>query len=151
MLRLRSSRLNPTQFCTTEKFSANFLIPITRRCFTTSLFQAHELPITKPTNGPNPTNTTHFGFQEIKEEEKESKVREVFCKVADSYDQMNDVLSMGLHRLWKDHFVRQLIPPPPSWPMPGIDASSRASEPFRILDMAGGTGKRLLIIGHLKS
>ena len=51
-------------------------------------------------------------------------MEEVFQKVAGYYDQMNDVMSFGLHRLWKDWFVRQLAPPPGA----------------RILDVAGGTG-----------
>jgi ubiquinone/menaquinone biosynthesis C-methylase UbiE len=42
------------------------------------------------------------GFQEVKEEEKQRMVLEVFKKVADNYDLMNDVMSGGLHRIWKD-------------------------------------------------
>ena len=51
------------------------------------------------------TNTTHFGFQNVPEEEKSSKVREVFKSVAPSYDLMNDLMSGGLHRLWKKFTV----------------------------------------------
>ena len=51
-------------------------------------------------------------------------VQGVFRQVAGYYDQMNDVMSFGLHRLWKDWFVQQLAPPPGS----------------RVLDVAGGTG-----------
>lgn len=47
------------------------------------------------------TKTTHFGFQEVPETEKSAKVREVFASVAPSYDIMNDLMSGGLHRLWK--------------------------------------------------
>ncbi len=46
-------------------------------------------------------NTTHFGYQTIDESEKEAKVGEVFHSVADSYDIMNDLMSFGVHRLWK--------------------------------------------------
>ncbi|VDI23175.1 demethylmenaquinone methyltransferase / 2-methoxy-6-polyprenyl-1,4-benzoquinol methylase [Mytilus galloprovincialis] len=51
---------------------------------------------------------THFGFQNIPENEKEDKVYEVFKNVASSYDLMNDAMSAGVHRLWKDHFIRRL-------------------------------------------
>ena len=47
------------------------------------------------------TNATHFGFQQVSENEKSAKVREVFKSVAPSYDVMNDLMSGGLHRLWK--------------------------------------------------
>ncbi|KAK7487932.1 hypothetical protein BaRGS_00020833 [Batillaria attramentaria] len=67
---------------------------------------------------------THFGFQSVPKEEKEHKVYEVFENVASRYDLMNDVMSGGVHRLWKDHFMRQLSP------MPGT----------KLIDVAGGTG-----------
>ncbi len=65
-----------------------------------------------------------FGFRRVKADEKTGLVKDVFDKVAGRYDLMNDLMSGGLHRLWKDHFVRKLKP--------------RAGE--TILDMAGGTG-----------
>ncbi|XP_037816616.1 2-methoxy-6-polyprenyl-1,4-benzoquinol methylase, mitochondrial [Lucilia sericata] len=68
--------------------------------------------------------TTHFGFQTVKEEEKQQKVHKVFEDVAKSYDLMNDAMSMGIHRLWKDMFIERLGPTPGT----------------RLLDMAGGTG-----------
>ena len=67
---------------------------------------------------------THFGYQSVPESEKEGKVREVFEKVADSYDLMNDTMSLGVHRVWKDHFVRSAAPAPH----------------YKCLDVAGGTG-----------
>ena len=67
-----------------------------------------------------------FGFRKVAEAEKQGLVNEVFSKVADRYDQMNDLMSAGLHRLWKDDFVTQLGPP--------------KSRPFHVLDVAGGTG-----------
>jgi hypothetical protein len=67
---------------------------------------------------------THFGFQTIDEHEKESRVRGVFDNVASRYDVMNDVMSGGLHRLWKREMVATLAP--------------RAGQ--KILDVAGGTG-----------
>lgn len=68
--------------------------------------------------------TTHFGFQQVPVQEKASRVAEVFHSVADKYDVMNDVMSFGIHRLWK----RQTI-----------DAAG-AKRGNRILDLAGGTG-----------
>jgi demethylmenaquinone methyltransferase/2-methoxy-6-polyprenyl-1,4-benzoquinol methylase len=68
-----------------------------------------------------------FGFRRVGEAEKQGLVNEVFSKVAERYDQMNDLMSGGLHRLWKDDFVALLDPP-------------RGSQPFAVLDVAGGTG-----------
>ncbi len=68
-----------------------------------------------------------FGFRSVAEGEKQSLVNEVFSKVADRYNQMNDLMSGGLHRLWKDDFVAWLNPP-------------RNNTQFRVLDVAGGTG-----------
>ena len=50
---------------------------------------------------------THFGYQTIDENEKTARVGEVFSSVAKKYDVMNDVMSFGIHRLWKDWFVWQ--------------------------------------------
>ena len=52
-----------------------------------------------------------FGFRRVGEAEKQGLVNEVFSKVAERYDQMNDLMSAGLHRLWKDDFVAMLNPP----------------------------------------
>jgi len=71
--------------------------------------------------------TAAIGFTTVKQAEKQALVNEVFAKVAQRYDQMNDLMSAGLHRLWKDDFVAMLNPP----------KSARA---FRVLDVAGGTG-----------
>lgn len=68
-----------------------------------------------------------FGFRRVGEEEKQGLVNEVFSKVAERYDQMNDLMSVGLHRLWKDDFVTALNPP-------------RGTQAFHLLDVAGGTG-----------
>lgn len=65
-----------------------------------------------------------FGFREVDAEKKQGMVGEVFSSVAGSYDVMNDVMSAGMHRLWKDSFVRQ------------VNLGPNAS----ILDLAGGTG-----------
>jgi hypothetical protein len=57
-----------------------------------------------------PESTTHFGFQEVAEGDKKQMVGEVFHKVAEKYDLMNDLMSGTLHRLWKDEFVGMLGP-----------------------------------------
>ncbi|KAH9949889.1 UbiE/COQ5 methyltransferase [Amylocystis lapponica] len=76
---------------------------------------------------PQPSSrTTHFGFQTVAEEAKESLVRNVFDSVAGSYDLMNDAMSLGVHRLWKDDLVSQLNP--------------GSKRPLRCIDVAGGTG-----------
>jgi demethylmenaquinone methyltransferase/2-methoxy-6-polyprenyl-1,4-benzoquinol methylase len=67
---------------------------------------------------------THFGFQKVDEQEKARKVAEVFHSVANRYDLMNDLMSGGLHRLWKAFTIEQ------SAVRPGQ----------RVLDIAGGTG-----------
>jgi len=69
-------------------------------------------------------DTVSFGYEQIATGEKTARVGEVFTSVAGSYDLMNDVMSAGMHRLWKDQFVRRVKP--------------RSGE--TILDMAGGTG-----------
>ncbi len=65
-----------------------------------------------------------FGYEQVAPAEKTARVGGVFSSVASSYDRMNDAMSGGLHRLWKDRFVRAVAPRPGE----------------RILDMAGGTG-----------
>ncbi|KFM81675.1 2-methoxy-6-polyprenyl-1,4-benzoquinol methylase, mitochondrial, partial [Stegodyphus mimosarum] len=71
------------------------------------------------------TKQTHFfGFEEVTPSEKREKVQEVFTNVASKYDLMNDVMSVGIHRLWKDYFIQILSP----------------EEGTQLLDVAGGTG-----------
>ena len=68
--------------------------------------------------------TTHFGYKTVAVDEKEKMVGEVFTSVAAKYDIMNDFMSMGVHRLWKRHFV----------------LTSDVSAGAQVLDLAGGTG-----------
>ncbi|KAG2692061.1 hypothetical protein I3843_08G034200 [Carya illinoinensis] len=70
------------------------------------------------------SHATSFGFKEVHEEEKSRMVGNVFSNVASNYDLMNDLMSAGLHRLWKDRLVSKLNP------FPGM----------KHLDVAGGTG-----------
>ena len=69
-------------------------------------------------------NTTHFGFETILEKDKSEKVQGVFSSVASKYDVMNDVMSLGIHRVWKDAMMDWLAP---------IRGQA-------LLDVAGGTG-----------
>jgi demethylmenaquinone methyltransferase/2-methoxy-6-polyprenyl-1,4-benzoquinol methylase len=71
-----------------------------------------------------PESTTHFGFRDVPVGEKQKLVGQVFTSVARSYDLMNDLMSFGVHRLWKRHFV----------------AISGVRRGDRVLDLAGGTG-----------
>jgi demethylmenaquinone methyltransferase/2-methoxy-6-polyprenyl-1,4-benzoquinol methylase len=70
------------------------------------------------------TERTHFGYQEVSPEEKTRRVRDVFESVAGKYDIMNDLMSAGLHRLWKRFAIQ----------VSGVRVGSR------VLDLAGGTG-----------
>ena len=69
-------------------------------------------------------NTTHFGYRTVKEEDKSNLVAEVFRSVAPKYDLMNDLMSFGLHRLWKRFTINE----------------ADIREGMRILDVASGTG-----------
>src|ERR1700748_1273020 len=74
-----------------------------------------------------PDQTTHFGFRDVPLGEKQGLVNDVFHSVASRYDLMNDLMSGGLHRIWKDIMVNALNPP-------------KGDVPFALLDVAGGTG-----------
>lgn len=68
--------------------------------------------------------TTHFGFEDVAWDKKQDKVAEVFHSVANKYDLMNDLMSMGVHRLWKRYTID----------ISGVKAGDN------VLDLAGGTG-----------
>ena len=70
------------------------------------------------------TNDSYFGFKTVDSKTKKSLVDDVFSSVSGNYDIMNDVMSFGLHRLWKDYFVNQL----------------NLKHDNTILDLACGTG-----------
>ena len=72
-------------------------------------------------------STTHFGFRDVPLSDKQTLVNDVFHSVARRYDLMNDLMSGGLHRLWKQLTINALNPP-------------RGDMPFDLLDVAGGTG-----------
>ncbi len=71
------------------------------------------------------TKTTHFGFETIPEEDKAKRIAGVFTSVAGKYDLMNDLMSAGLHRLWKRFAV----------------SVSGVREGQRVLDVAGGSAR----------
>lgn len=70
------------------------------------------------------SGTTHFGFRDIPEDQKQKLVGQVFSSVAGSYDLMNDLMSLGIHRVWKRYFA----------------ATAQVAPGDRVLDLAGGTG-----------
>jgi demethylmenaquinone methyltransferase / 2-methoxy-6-polyprenyl-1,4-benzoquinol methylase len=74
-----------------------------------------------------PDQTTHFGFRDVALGDKQTLVNDVFHSVASRYDLMNDLMSAGLHRVWKAIMINALNPP-------------RGDAPFALLDVAGGTG-----------
>ncbi|KAH9980007.1 UbiE/COQ5 methyltransferase [Lactifluus volemus] len=109
-------------------------------CLTAYIRSAHT--DNNPSLPPNTTSsssgsTTHFGFRTVPEESKESLVRGVFDSVASSYDIMNDAMSLGVHRLWKDSLISLL--------RPGLKG------PITCIDVAGGTGDiALRILDHAR-
>jgi demethylmenaquinone methyltransferase/2-methoxy-6-polyprenyl-1,4-benzoquinol methylase len=78
------------------------------------------------TDKPSPyeSGTTHFGFRDVDAREKQKLVGEVFTSVAGKYDLMNDLMSLGIHRVWKRYFV----------------GTAQVRRGDRVLDLAGGTG-----------
>ena len=74
-----------------------------------------------------PRDETHFGYSTIPLDEKQGRVDDVFHSVARRYDLMNDLMSGGLHRAWKDALLTAVNPP-------------KGDRDFRLLDLAGGTG-----------
>lgn len=105
----------------TTKYISQIQINLKNKIYTKELNQISRRLLTTSNEGKG---TTHFGFQTVNENEKEKKVYKVFEDVANSYDLMNDALSLGIHRVWKDIFIERLKP------MHGT----------KLLDMAGGTG-----------
>lgn len=81
--------------------------------------QTHATPASQDTD-----TVTHFGYQNVKTEEKASKVADVFHSVASKYDVMNDLMSLGIHRIWKRLTIE----------------SSGVRPGHKVLDIAGGTG-----------
>src|SRR5262245_1911956 len=81
-------------------------------------------------NRPDPPtvgDTVSFGYKTVPAEARQGLVNDIFTNVAGRYDLMNDLMSGGLHRLWKDDLIGWLAPP-------------KSDRPCRLLDVAGGTG-----------
>ncbi|KAL6194487.1 hypothetical protein ACLB2K_035571 [Fragaria x ananassa] len=93
------------------------------------------LPRLSPASSLLHSHATSFGFKEVREEEKSQMVGNVFSNVASNYDTMNDLMSAGLHRLWKDRLVSKLNP------FPGMSH----------LDVAGGTVDSSSVSDHFPS
>ncbi|MCM2338298.1 MAG: class I SAM-dependent methyltransferase, partial [Lysobacter sp.] len=74
--------------------------------------------------------TTHFGFRDVPVAQKQKLVAEVFSSVAGKYDLMNDLMSLGIHRIWKRYFV----------------GTAQVRRGDRVLDLAGGTGDIALLL-----
>eukprot|EP01119_Soliformovum_irregulare_P008465 TRINITY_DN21583_c0_g1_i1.p1 TRINITY_DN21583_c0_g1~~TRINITY_DN21583_c0_g1_i1.p1 ORF type:complete len:314 (-),score=49.64 TRINITY_DN21583_c0_g1_i1:79-1020(-) len=102
--------------------------PTPKRCFTStpsgSVSRSSSETTTTNDQSPKEPSTTHFGFKTVETEKKKEMVAEVFHSVANKYDLMNDFMSAGIHRLWKDEFMKTLHPSPGT----------------QLLDVAGGTG-----------
>ncbi|RUP47042.1 ubiquinone/menaquinone biosynthesis methyltransferase ubiE [Jimgerdemannia flammicorona] len=117
---------------TLSRISQPFSQPLARlylqRAPASSFFTSTRLR--NQTHNPDPQPSTpkepqtHFGFRDVPESLKEKMVGQVFANVASKYDVMNDFMSGGVHRLWKDHFIRSMAPGPGT----------------KLLDVAGGTG-----------
>ena len=78
----------------------------------------------------SPAKTTHFGFRDVPVAQKQKLVAEVFSSVAGKYDLMNDLMSLGIHRIWKRYFV----------------GTAQVRRGDRVLDLAGGTGDIALLL-----
>ena len=89
--------------------------------------------MTDQRKGSDAEPTTHFGFKNVPESQKAEKVAEVFHSVAGKYDLMNDVLSGGMHRLWKRFTIE----------LSGVRPGNK------VLDIAGGTGDLARKFSHL--
>ena len=99
----------------------------------------HDMPTPAPSRGPT-SQEADFGYRRVRLEEKQGLVDDVFHTVADRYDLMNDLMSFGLHRAWKDAFVAK--------------ARSARRSAMAHLDVAGGTGDiafRLVKDGDVRS
>ena len=99
-----------------------------RYCASSAASSSATTPPDDEKEAPSGSSTTSFGFRTVPEEDKERLVGNVFHSVASNYDVMNDLMSGGMHRVWKDIFVGEL----------GVGASARQN--LQVLDVAGGTG-----------
>ncbi len=94
-------------------WTARFAAPRPRQCDNAGMSES-----------PYQSGTTHFGFKDVAAKDKQKLVGEVFSSVAGNYDLMNDLMSLGVHRVWKRYFV----------------GTAQVKRGDRVLDLAGGTG-----------
>src|SRR5262245_65687199 len=85
------------------------------------------MPSANRPDPPTAGDSVSFGFKTVPAEARQGLVNDIFTNVAGRYDLMNDLMSGGLHRLWKDDLIGWLAPP-------------MSDRPCRLLDVAGGTG-----------
>ncbi|CEL93580.1 unnamed protein product [Vitrella brassicaformis CCMP3155] len=93
----------------------------------------YESDVGKSASSSSSSSQVPFGFQSVAEDVKARLVGNVFTSVADRYDLMNDLMSGGVHRIWKDQLVDLIDPPLQPYTEP-------PAAPFHVLDVAGGTG-----------
>jgi demethylmenaquinone methyltransferase/2-methoxy-6-polyprenyl-1,4-benzoquinol methylase len=95
---------------------------------------------------PRASENSHFGFQQVPLEDKQALVDDVFHSVASRYDLMNDLMSGGLHRAWKDALVTSVNPPKGERPFAHLDMAGGTGDiAFRVIE-AGGTGTRTTVV-----
>ncbi|KAI5290023.1 2-hexaprenyl-6-methoxy-1,4-benzoquinone methyltransferase [Ascosphaera aggregata] len=111
------------------------LLPQQYQCFSCSVRACQQQSTSGHRTQQPVGETTEFGYETIAKAEKEARVGAVFSSVAASYDKMNDFMSLGIHRLWKDYFIRSLNPGSPFKP-----GKPHTEQGWNILDVAGGTG-----------
>ncbi|XP_065663923.1 2-methoxy-6-polyprenyl-1,4-benzoquinol methylase, mitochondrial [Hydra vulgaris] len=121
---LRNSLCNVKRLLTKKEHNyvkSNLIMQSLRRVSNSSIYKNKKENIVTQEDG---VQYTHFGYEKVAENIKSEKVHDVFKNVADSYDLMNDLMSAGTHRVWKEYFVKCL----------------NLKSGMKILDMAGGTG-----------
>src|SRR5437879_11245214 len=88
---------------------------------------------------------THFGYRDVPLSDKQALVDDVFHRVARRYDLMNDLMTGGLHRAWKDDLVTLVNPPKDAAPFHLVDVAGGTGDiAFRVID-AGGSGTRVTV------
>jgi len=139
MIKVRSNRtifrclVRPDVF--QKRFDASIIYESCSKSEKTRLFSSMNGRESSSTAGDD---YTHFGFTEIPRSEKDSRVKSVFNSVAESYDTMNDLMSLGVHRYWKDEFVRATSVDLMSDLIRKNSNDERTT--LKVLDVAGGTG-----------
>jgi 2-methoxy-6-polyprenyl-1,4-benzoquinol methylase len=147
-----SSTLTALGRVATRTRASTSLAPACSRCNSTSSKPnpynplSSSVPPPPPGGAPTDGPTTHFGFKTVPQSLKESLVGHVFTSVSPKYDLMNDSMSLGIHRLWKESFVNAMVPrlsPSVHVNQSGVGPGSGWdgwTPTLKCLDVAGGTG-----------